>query len=256
MGIEYNGQSFHGWQTQQLGVRTVQNCVEKALSQVANEAITVFCAGRTDAGVHALEQIIHFETTAIRAERNWLLGVNVNLPKDISIVWIKAVEEDFHARFSAQARTYRYLILNQQSRSALYYGRVTWSHRPLDATIMHEAAQSLVGTWDFSSYRALACQAKSPIKTVEYIKITRQNAFIILDIKANAFLHHMVRNIAGVLITIGRGEQPALWSKTILDYKDRRKGGVTAKPDGLYFKKVDYPAQYQLPQSSSLFDLI
>ncbi len=252
LGVEYNGQGFHGWQTQQAGTRTVQHCIEKALTQVANHPIHVFCAGRTDAGVHALGQVIHFETTAIRKERNWLLGANVNLPKDISLLWIKAVPNDFHARFSAMSRTYRYIILNRQSRSALYHKKITWSHHPLDVNLMHQAAQYLVGTFDFSSYRALACQAKSPIKTIEFIQITQQNNFIIIHIKANAFLHHMVRNIAGVLMTIGRGEKPIHWTKTVLDYQDRRKGGVTAKPDGLYFQAVDYPPQYLLPQPSIL----
>ena len=249
VGVEYNGQAFHGWQTQQAGVRTVQSCLEHALSKVANHSIQIFCAGRTDAGVHAVGQVIHFKTSANRTIRNWLLGVHTYLPDDISITWIKAVDDDFHARFSAMARSYRYFILNRPTRSALFAKRATWIHQPLDQQKMFDAAQYLVGTHDFSSYRAVACQAKSPIKTVEYINIKQKGELLTLTIKANAFLHHMVRNIAGVLIAIGANEKPIHWSKTVLDYKDRRQGGVTAKADGLYFQQVDYPQKYQLPHT-------
>ncbi len=246
-GIEYNGQNFHGWQTQQAGVRTIQKSLETALSKVANHPIQVFCAGRTDAGVHSVGQVIHFETTANRMVHNWLLGTHTYLPDDISMTWIKPVEDDFHARFNATSRTYRYFILNRPTRSALFAKRATWIHQPLDRQRMFEAAQYLVGTHDYSSYRAVSCQAKSPIKTVEYIDIKQTDELFTLSIKANAFLHHMVRNIVGVLIAIGSNEKPINWSKTVLDYQDRRKGGVTAKPDGLYFQQVTYPEKYQLP---------
>jgi len=247
LGIEYDGSGFKGWQLQRHGVRTVQGELEAALQRVAAHPVRVSCAGRTDTGVHAVGQVVHFDTTASRQPRNWILGSNVNLPGDVAVQWAREVDNDFHARFSAQSRRYRYLILNRPTRSSLLAGRATWIHRALDAAAMHQAGQALVGTHDFSSYRALGCQAKSPVRTVHSLDVVRYGELIELSVHANAFLHHMIRNIAGVLITIGRGEQPPVWATTVLEHRDRTRGGVTAPPDGLYFERVWYPEHYQLP---------
>lgn len=249
LGVEYDGSRFHGWQLQQEGVRTVQLCLEQAIARVANHPVRVACAGRTDTGVHAVGQVAHFETISQRSQRQWLLGINVNLPKDISVNWVKPVAEDFHARFSAQSRTYRYLIWNRPTRSALLQARVTWTHHPLDHERMHSAAQALQGTHDFSTYRAVQCQAKSPVKTLHRIAVSRQGDLLSLELHANAFLHHMVRNVAGVLMAIGRGDRPLDWAAELLALKDRRLGGVTAEPDGLYFAEVAYPAAFEIPST-------
>jgi tRNA pseudouridine38-40 synthase len=246
IGVEYDGAAFHGWQ-RQAGVRTVQACVEEALAQVANHPLVVHCAGRTDAGVHACGQVIHFDTTAVRSLRSWVLGGNVNLPKDVSIHWALAVADSFHARFAAIGRHYRYDILNRMTRSGLDRNRAVWTHRPLDVARMQQGADHLVGTHDFSSYRAVGCQAKSPVRTVHYLDVSRSGERISIAIGANAFLHHMVRNIAGVLMAIGRGEQDPDWAREILRLKDRRCGGVTAAPEGLYLMRVDYPASFSVP---------
>ena len=249
LGVEYDGNRFHGWQIQQEGVRTVQLCLEQAIAKVANHDVRLFCAGRTDTGVHAVGQVAHFETEAVRTERQWLLGINVNLPNDISINWVKFVNDDFHARFSAISRYYRYFIWNRPTRSALLTGKVNWTHYDLDHEAMRQAARDLIGTHDFSSYRALQCQAKSPIKTLHQLDVERNGDMIVLKLHANAFLHHMVRNIAGVLITIGRQERPVDWAAEVLSYKDRTLGGVTAVPDGLYFESVEYPEEFEIPKT-------
>lgn len=247
LGIEYDGQSFRGWQAQKHGVPTVQAALETAVSKVAAHRVSTVCAGRTDTGVHGIGQVVHFDTEAVRTPRNWLLGSNVNLPPTVSVTWAKEVGDDFHARFSATARSYRYLILNRPCRSALLAGKVTWVHRPLDAERMHVAAQHLLGTHDFSSYRALGCQAKSPVRTISGIRVERQRDLIELSLTANAFLHHMVRNIAGVLIEIGQGERPAEWTLEVLRLRDRTLGGVTAPPHGLYLSQVRYPEAFAIP---------
>ena len=243
LGIEYAGNDFFGWQIQPQ-LRTVQGCVEIALSKVANHPVKVFCAGRTDTGVHALEQVIHADVNVERPKNAWILGTNSNLPKDISVLWAKIVDNDFHARFSAQTRHYRYIIFNRPVRPAILYKKVTWEFRPLDIQAMKNASKCLIGTHDFSSYRAITCQANSPIRTILSIKIFYLKKKIIIDVSANGFLHHMVRNIAGVLITIGRGEKPVEWANDVLQAKDRKVGGITAPPDGLYFVKIDYPKPY------------
>ena len=256
LGIEYDGSLFHGWQTQQEGVRSVQEELEKALSKVAASSVRVQCAGRTDTGVHGSGQVVHFDTEAFRPPRSWILGGNVNLPYDINITWAQEMDSEFHARFSATGRRYRYVIANRFTRSALLSRKAVWVHHALDVERMHEAAQHLVGTHDFSSYRALGCQAKSAIREMRSINVTRRGELIFIDVYANAFLHHMVRNIAGVLITIGKGEQSIDWSREVLELRDRTLGGVTAPPQGLYLTEVEYPEQFEVPDPAplSLFD--
>jgi len=246
-GIEYDGSAFAGWQTQPHAP-SVQDALQAALARVADHPVKVVCAGRTDAGVHALGQVVHFDTDAIRRQRSWVLGANSNLPAAINVNWTREVDQNFHARFSAVARSYRYVILNRWTRSAVHAQRATWIHEPLDAAAMHRAAQHLLGEHDFSSYRALACQAKSPVRTIERIAVGRDNEWVTLDVTANAFLHHMVRNIAGVLISIGRGEQPEDWTRQVLEHRDRALGGVTAVPQGLYFVGPRYPGEFGIPE--------
>jgi len=234
------GTHFHGWQIQKSGIRTVQLVVEAALSKVADHPVRVFCSGRTDAGVHAKEQVIHFETESIRESKAWLFGGNVNLPADVNFTWAKEVGNDFHARFNAYARAYEFKILNHPVRSALKADSHLWQPRPLDIEKMQEAATLLLGEHDFSCFRDSLCQAKSPIKTIEYLNITRSNNTVLLKVKANAFLHHMVRNIVGTLLKVGRGEREVSWVQDVLDSKDRRQAGPTSEPQGLYFVKAFY----------------
>jgi len=245
--VEYRGSAYRGWQRQQSGVASVQQAVEKALSRVANHPVQVFCAGRTDAGVHASCQVIHFDSNAVRTPRNWIHGANANLPADISLSWVQPMGMDFHARFSAVARRYRYVIYNDPIRPAHLAHEVTWNYRPLDVSLMRHAAHALLGTHDFTSYRAVGCQAKSPIKTIHHLELLEYGRFIVLDIRANAFLHHMVRNIAGVLIQIGPGERPVEWAEQVLVARDRAQGGLTAPAFGLYLVDVTYPEEFVLP---------
>ncbi len=247
LGIEYDGAAYYGWQRQKE-VISVQEELEKALSIIANHPVTVNCAGRTDAGVHGTGQVVHFETEANRKDVAWTLGVNANLPDDIAVRWVKHVDQSFHARFSATARRYRYIIYNSEFRPGILRSGLSHYHMPLDVELMHQAGQYILGHQDFTSFRALHCQANSPKRCIEYLDITRRNDFIIIDIKANAFLHHMVRNIAGSLIEVGRGKQPVDWLKTLLGYKDRAKAAATAKPGGLYLVEVDYPEEFDLPR--------
>ena len=250
MGVEYDGSAFHGWQWQKHTEKTVQQAVESAVAVVGNEQIRVHCAGRTDTGVHGAEQVIHFDTVADRDERAWVHGSNVNLPKTVCVLWSREVNEDFHARFSATSRQYQYVIFNRSVRPTYLAYRTTWEYRPLDAEKMHQAAQVLVGTHDFDSYRAVGCQAKSPVRTMAFINIHRQGDFVIIDLKADGFLHHMVRNIAGVLMDVGAGKAEPTWVEEVLQHRDRRLGGVTAQPFGLYLKKISYPDDFALPQLS------
>jgi tRNA pseudouridine38-40 synthase len=247
MGIEYDGSRFCGWQRQHE-TRTVQGEIERAVSFVANESIQVVCAGRTDTGVHGSEQIVHFDTVAERRNRSWVLGCNANLPDDVTVLWTHPVNEEFHARFSALSRRYRYVILNRFTRPAILAGRVCWEHVQLDAVLMQQAATHLLGEHDFTSYRALACQAKHAVREVRELNVSREGEMIYIDIVANAFLHHMVRNIAGVLIEIGSGERGPEWSRELLELRDRSVGGVTAPPGGLYLVSVEYPESWRLPQ--------
>jgi len=248
LGVEYKGSRYRGWQRQGEGIPSVQAALEKALSRVAAQPVSVQCAGRTDAAVHASGQVVHFDAPVERPLQAWVMGTNANLPGDISVCWAKVMPADFHARFKACARRYRYVIYNDPVRPAHMAEEVTWNHRPLDVERMREAARLLVGTHDFTSFRAVQCQAKSPIKTVHHLRVIEHGRFIVLDVRANAFLHHMVRNFAGVLMTIGAGERPVEWVSEILAARDRRAGGVTAHPYGLYLVRVEYPEQYELPQ--------
>ena len=246
LGIEYDGTSYNGWQRQKNGIG-VQQRLEEALASVADEPIEVVCAGRTDTGVHASGQVIHFDTSADRSDRGWLLGVNTNLPPDISVSWVRHVHDDFHARFSATGRSYRYLILNRLQRSALHRERAWWVHQPLDEEKMHEAAQQLLGEHDFSAFRAAGCQAKTAMRELTSISVERDGDWIVVNVSANAFLMHMVRNITGTLATIGQGEQPPAWILEVLESRDRTLGGVTAPPHGLTLVAVDYPQEFGIP---------
>ncbi len=246
LGVEYDGSAFSGWQLQD-GVRTVQGCVEAALSRVADHPVRVACAGRTDAGVHARGQVIHFDSDAVRTVRSWVFGANANLPREISLLWAQTTSDDFHARFSAVRRRYRYVILNRPVRPTFLAARVSWDYRVLNEKSMTAAAAYLIGEHDFTSYRALACQAKSPVRTLYRLDVTRQDDLLFIDIEANGFLHHMVRNIAGVLMAIGAGERDPQWAQQILEMRDRTVGGVTAPPGGLYFMEVSYPEHFALP---------
>jgi tRNA pseudouridine38-40 synthase len=246
LGIEYDGTAFAGWQAQ-LHATGVQSAVEAALSSVADHPVAVTAAGRTDAGVHATYQVVHFDTAAKRTDRAWVLGANTHLRPDVSVLWAQSAPPDFHARFSAEARSYRYVIRNLPARPSLDRDRVCWMREPLDAELMHEAAQVLVGVHDFSSFRAAECQSRTPIRRLESVAVARHDAVLTIDVTANAFLHHMVRNIAGVLIAVGRGKRPAEWVQEVLEVKDRRLGGITAPPQGLYLVGVRYPAEFGLP---------
>jgi len=227
----------------------VQQRLEEALSLVANEAVEVVCAGRTDTGVHASGQVVHFDTSSERSGRGWLLGANSSLPDDISVSWAQPVTDDFHARFSATARSYRYDILNRLERSALYRDRAWWVYQPLDSNLMHEAAGQLLGKHDFSAFRAAGCQASSAVREIKSIAVTRNGDWLTLRVTANAFLQHMVRNIAGTLVAIGLGEQDVEWITGVLESKDRKAGGIAAPPHGLTLVSVDYPASFKIPHA-------
>ena len=240
LGVEYLGTDFHGWQIQKSGLRTVQGVVEPALSKIANHPVRVFCSGRTDAGVHAQEQVIHFETQTTRTEGAWLFGGNANLPSDVNFKWAKEVNDDFHARFNAHARSYEYKIHHHPVRSSLKTGYYLWEPRPLNIDVMRKAAAFLLGEHDFSCFRGSMCQAKSPIKTIEYLQIDEIGDDLIIKVKANAILHHMVRNLVGTLLKIGREEESPEWMLSVLNSKDRKQAGPTAEPQGLYFIKAFY----------------
>ena len=247
LGIEYDGAQHYGWQRQRE-VPSVQEHLEKALSTVANTPIEVQCAGRTDAGVHATGQVVHFDCDAVRPLKAWTMGVNANLPSSVAVKWCVHVSDDFNARFSATGRRYRYVIYNHKMRPAILEQGITHIHRPLNEQLMHEAAQALLGEQDFSAFRAALCQSKTPFRNVTNVTVSRHGAFVVVDISANAFLHHMVRNIVGSLVEIGSGHQPVDWIATLLDGRDRTLSAATAKPNGLYLVKVDYPDAFGLPE--------
>lgn len=252
IGLEYDGSQFYGWQIQRQEP-TVQGCLEQAVAAVADHEARVTCSGRTDTGVHALCQVAHFDSDAHRAERSWILGLNSNLPAGISVLWIRNVDDSFHARFSAYARSYRYVILNRWIRPALDAKRVSWCRTPLDADKMNRAAQCLMGEHDFTSFRARACQARHAVREIQQIAVSRQGNTVSLDVTANGFLYHMVRNIAGSLLQVGSGEQETAWVKEVLQKMDRTQAAPTAPPEGLYFVGARYPGQYSLPSETPDF---
>jgi len=247
LGIEYDGSPYSGWQSQPDG-RTVQDVLQLALSQVAGEAISIIAAGRTDTGVHALEQVVHFDTQTMRPITAWVRGANALLPSSVAVLWAQAVEDEFHARFSAQARSYRYHLFCRPVRSALQHGKVGWFHQPLDVDKMRSAAQFLLGEHDFSAFRASACQAKSPVKNMTQLTIRQHGGLISLDLTANAFLHHMVRNIVGCLVYVGKGKHEPQWMQQVLDGRERSKAAPTFAPDGLYLRRITYDDKWHLPQ--------
>jgi tRNA pseudouridine38-40 synthase len=246
LGVEYDGSKYFGWQRQR-DVDSVQQRLEESLSVIANHAVEVQCAGRTDAGVHGTGQVVHFDTSASRNMRAWTMGANANMPLDISVRWAKEVPESFHARFTATARRYRYVIFNHAFRPAILANGVSHYHGVLNVEKMHQAAQSLLGENDFSAFRAAHCQSHSPWRNMMHINVSRFNDYVIVDIKANAFVHHMVRNIVGSLLVVGRGEKPIEWIQWLLEQKDRNLAGATAKAEGLYLVDVDYPNEFELP---------
>jgi tRNA pseudouridine38-40 synthase len=247
LGIEYDGKNYFGWQRQN-NVISVQQELEQALSKIADEPIAVICAGRTDTGVNATNQVVHFETDKKRKDVAWTLGVNTHLPKDIAVTWVHEVADDFHARFSATARQYRYIINNNRLRPAILSSGISHCHHRLNENLMHQAAQLLLGRNDFTSFRTVHCQSHSPLRTLYHCNVTRHGDFVIIDIKANAFLHHMVRNIAGSLMRVGQELAPISWIKEVLEAKNRCVAGITAPSAGLYFVDVDYPEHFSIPK--------
>ena len=246
LGIEYDGTAYNGWQRQRTG-DGVQERVERVLSKVADENVELICAGRTDTGVHASGQVVHFDTNSERSSRGWLLGANSDLPDDINVTWAQSVSDDFHARFSARSRTYHYLILNRLERSSLHRNRAWWVYDPLDIEPMQDAARALLGEHDFSAYRAAGCQASTAVRKISHLSLTRRGPWISLEVTANAFLQHMVRNITGTLVMIGRGDKPPAWAAEILQARDRKQGGIAAPPHGLTLVSVAYPDEFDLP---------
>jgi tRNA pseudouridine38-40 synthase len=244
--VEYDGTDFAGWQSQ-VHAPSIQDAVEEAIGFVAGHEVAAVCAGRTDGGVHAVAQVIHFDTSASRTPRAWVLGANTKLPPSIALQCAVDVDASFHARHSAIRRTYRYCILNRSARSALQRLRSAWIHRPLDAEAMNRAAQALVGEHDFSAFRSVECQSKTPIRRLERIRVYRETDYVWLEITANAYLHHMVRNIVGTLIEVQAGSDPAAAMADVLAGRERRLAGVTAPAAGLYLWRVEYPASFRIP---------
>lgn len=252
LGLEYCGTGFFGWQSQ-AGGGTVQDALEAALAVIACEPVASVCAGRTDAGVHASHQVVHFDTTAERPLTAWVRGVNAHLPDGVAVRWAQAVPDDFHARFSARGRRYRYLLLNRPQRPGLWQGRVGWYHLPLNLDALRSAAALLVGEHDFSAFRAAECQAKSPVKTLWKAEVRQAGALFIFDFEASAFLHHMVRNLVGSLVYVGKGAQPFTWMTELLSMRDRRLAAPTFAPHGLYFGGPIYEPHWGLPEPGDDF---
>ena len=248
LGLEYDGRAFAGWQSQPHG-NTVQDRLNLAVSAIASEPVTTVAAGRTDAGVHASMQVVHFDTTAQRSLNAWVRGVNALLPPEVAVVWSREVDDSFHARFSAFSRSYSYFLLTHPVRPCLLAGKLGWFHQELDVAAMREAAGYLLGEHDFSSFRAAECQAKNPVKTMRRAEVRRVGSLIVLDFEACAFLHHQVRNMVGSLVYVGQGKHPPEWIAELLTAKDRRLAAPTFSPDGLYLAGVDYEAHWGLPCS-------
>ena len=246
LAVEYCGTAFQGWQSQPSG-RTVQDALESALAQIAGEPVGVICAGRTDAGVHATHQVVHFEVPVERPISAWVRGVNAHLPEGVAVRWAQPVPDEFHARFSARGRRYRYLLLNRPQRPGLWQGRVGWFHLPLDLAAMQAAAGHLLGEHDFSAFRAAGCQAKTPVKTLWRAEVHRRGSLLLFDFEASAFLHHMVRNMVGSLVYVGKGAQSPEWFEHLLQMRDRTEAAPTFSPDGLYFRGPIYEPHWQLP---------
>ncbi len=253
LGVSYNGRAYQGWQSQLSG-QTVQDQLEKALSQLAVHPISTLCSGRTDAGVHALMQVAHFDTIAVRREISWVRGTNALLPRDISVEWAREVPPAFHCRANAVSRRYAYVLFQSPVRPSIDHGRVGWVMEPLDLDRMRVGAQYLIGDHDFSSFRASQCQALSPIKQMRSITINKRGAYLRFEFEANAFLHHMIRNIMGCLIAVGAGKQPADWMREVLQARERRVAAPTFSPDGLYFLGPRYDPQWGLPERVAAYD--
>ena len=253
LGVSYNGQAYEGWQSQLSG-RTVQDRLERALGQFTTQSVATVCAGRTDAGVHGLMQVVHFDTALLRDQSSWVRGTNRYLPPDIAVEWARAVPDTFHSRASATARRYSYVVLESAVRPSVDAGRVGWVFRALDGDAMRQAAAVLVGEHDFTSFRASACQARGPVKTLHRLDISRRGAYWRFDFEANAFLHHMIRNVMGCLLVVGHGQQPPSWMGQVLDALDRDAAAPTFSPAGLYFLGPVYDAHWQLPARTAAYD--
>ncbi len=253
LGVSYNGQAYDGWQSQPSG-RTVQDQLEKALGRFADQRISTLCAGRTDAGVHGLMQVVHFDTTAERTPYSWVRGTNTFLPRDIAVQWAHLVPEEFHCRANALSRRYAYLLLESPVRPSFDAGRVGWVFQPLTLEPMLDAASRMLGEHDFSSFRASACQALSPVKTLTRLEISRRGAYWRFEFEANAFLHHMIRNIMGCLVVIGQGKQPPEWIDAVIAARSRDAAAPTFSPDGLYFLGPRYDARWGLPDRTPAYD--
>ncbi len=250
LGLEYDGAAFTGWQTQPDG-RGVQDALERVLATVAAKPTPTICAGRTDTGVHALDQVVHFDTDAVRPLNAWVRGVNSLLPPSVAVRWAREVPDAFHARFSAERRTYDYWILNDPVRSPLAHARAGWVFRPLDAAAMHQAAARLVGRHDFTSFRSAECQAASPVRELRELSVTSRGRLIRVRASANAFLHHMIRNIVGTLVYVGLGRHDPEWASEVLEARDRSRAAPTFSPAGLYLARVEYDPSFLLPSPSA-----
>lgn len=246
LGIEYDGSQFFGWQ-RQLHARSVQQTLEEVLTNIANETVQVNCAGRTDTRVHATGQVVSFDIMNERPLKAWTMGANTQLPDTVAVRWAHQVKDDFHARFSATARRYRYIIANTHARPAILHSGLTWCRQRLDIEAMNKACQYFPGEQDFASFQAASCQSKTSFRCIHHLVVERRGNYVVIDIKANAFLHHMVRNIAGTLIEVGRGLKPYSWVKDLIELKDRNRAPATASPNGLYLVDVDYPEEFELP---------
>ena len=251
LGLEYDGRAFCGWQTQPSGC-SVQDTLEAALSIIHGSPVHTITAGRTDAGVHASAQVVHFDAINPRPESAWVRGVNAHLPSEVSVLWARPVAPNFDARRSALERRYRYLLLNRPVRSALLAGKVGWVHDALDVAAMREAAEQLLGTHDFSAFRAAECQAKSPVRDLREASVVRQGEFVMFEFRANAFLHHQVRNMVGALVWVGLRRRPPEWMAEVLAARDRSRAAATFAADGLYLAGVQYDAHWGLPESSGM----
>jgi tRNA pseudouridine38-40 synthase len=253
LGVSYNGQNYQGWQSQLSGL-TVQDKLEKALATFTAQPVSTLCAGRTDAGVHALMQVVHFDTDRDRDPHSWVRGTNANLPRDIAVQWAVLTGKDFHCRACATSRRYAYVLLQSPVRPSVETGRVGWSFRTLDLAAMRQAADILLGEHDFTSFRASACQALSPVKTMLDISLHQRGAYWRIEFEANAFLHHMIRNIMGCLVQIGQGAKPPEWMAEVLAARDRKAAAPTFSPDGLYFLGPRYDPQWGMPERTPAYD--